>query len=1638
MPDEQRVIPAALAKALSDKLYDKQRAATLKIERLVLDALEADDEKRIYSLIAELSTDFATSEKESARIGGLVALAATAVALTHINIRPFLPHMVPPMVSALSDGESKVRYFACESLYNVAKVSRGSILRWFNDVFDGLARVTADSVKTVKDGADYLDRLFKDIVAEQAATCLDWYDSGQSDNEVVGRDEAEAGVVDGNADDAADEREIGGFMAEAPRRGSTDSHNIFSQTGGSADKTRKNVSEAHQHPPGSVPEDESQSEDPKQRRGPRLAFSLEKFVPLLAERMHTYKPSTRLYLIEWIRVLDSVPGLDLIVYLPEFFDGLLRFLSDPSDDVRNRTQSLLGELLNEIRECVEMQGIESDDNDGGALLHMEDEFADDDSASWSEEYPRVSRARVRSSTMQSAVHAEGRFADDLPPRQHPLGVQSRQQQQQQHLSLSRRPSRAPSAAGSISGTRNMPVSSSVTGGGSAGLAHFYHSHPSDRPHSRTGSRAHLHVRSGSGVDGTTNRSAASIMSSALASGQLHGVSDELRMAARRKKIRAERASNALIPGASVVINFARCVDILIPHLESNDQEIQGTALGWVLQFTWLCPQVIVQFVPRLVNAVLPSVSHPMPTHRHTAEDVNLQLYELVSAAPDPVKRVADDPKQGKSAREVDDQCDNRQQKHRQRQNSLLKENAQWASSVPSEIGAKPTAARPLPPVTSTATAAVGNMTRPQSPSLSAYSVASVTGQPLAVRSRAGSLLQATSASPAPSSLAATPSLQPADKAAAIGSRPQSPPAAVLHPAPVSVAEVTAGIDGARVSADHEGDNDAGSAGEQPCEPSAEAGTSVIEEPFNYEHAATAIMELFAKNVHEPTKVCGMQWLLLLHRKAPWRILTPEDMSFPVLLKMLSDSSEQVIKLDLQLFAQIALYSQNEQKKDKPELRASYDVDPREMPYLSRFFGSLLQMFATDRVLLETRAALMVRQLCVVLDPELVFCLFARLLTLPRFSVDCVDHRQWQGREHAMTGSDVDLAARVSGNDYDDAKEPGYAVLPEAFQQIGSAEPDILETPVASASDVPERMPSLESINAASTTPHSRRPTSGIDAPLSEFGDDFSDGNASDHADEYMSDHEGTRAYADGSELDSLVDLEFVGIMVQHLSWILVTAPETAKLRLVLRRYSVQLAAYSQAPGLASIRGAITGAAARSAASGRQQGRASGSAAAAAAAAAVGGRRRGASTAGAKEAATAAENVAQQAKPSKLVRASTGAGNAAFPAAFPAAAAASVSVRGNGGSGVAGGSNSNSSSRDATRPQQKHQQQAARNAQQLRKAKHVLAQAVARIQRDVDQNELSHGLFVSLFRAWSYNPASCLTLCLLSQHYEISALLIHAFGELPQDMTVSFLVQLDKLVQLIESPVFTFLRLQLLDPLQHPLLVRTLYGLLMMLPQSSAFAILRNRLSTVAMLPMSGPGVAELFQQGRAGVASASLESDAANAGAQQDALAGAAQTHYHYHCHYHPPGCISAAGDINCVSAGSVQGSAAGASGQLGGALGIQPCDLHELIQLLTAGGKRQMQGETHSHAAEQKLASAASILQQLAELQIYAGGDMVSLGANSIGCCGCACHGAGSSSAGDSSANFGASVVATKLVEMYRGIRRRYAQALARSHQTR
>lgn len=56
---------------------------------------------------------------------------------------------------------------------------------------------------------------------------------------------------------------------------------------------------------------------------PRKAFSLARFIPLLQERIYVISPFTRTYLVSWITVLDSIPELELVSYLPDFLDGLL-------------------------------------------------------------------------------------------------------------------------------------------------------------------------------------------------------------------------------------------------------------------------------------------------------------------------------------------------------------------------------------------------------------------------------------------------------------------------------------------------------------------------------------------------------------------------------------------------------------------------------------------------------------------------------------------------------------------------------------------------------------------------------------------------------------------------------------------------------------------------------------------------------------------------------------------------------------------------------------------------------------------------------------------------------------------------------------------------------------------------------------------------------------------------------------------------------------------------------------------------------------------------------------------------------------------------------------------------------------------
>lgn len=78
-------------------------------------------------------------------------------------------------------------------------------------------------------------------------------------------------------------------------------------------------------------------------------FDLVGFMPLLRERIYTKNPFGRQFVIAWVSVLDAVPNMDFIIFLPEILDGLFRILEDPTPEIKRVTDTVLGEFLRSIK-----------------------------------------------------------------------------------------------------------------------------------------------------------------------------------------------------------------------------------------------------------------------------------------------------------------------------------------------------------------------------------------------------------------------------------------------------------------------------------------------------------------------------------------------------------------------------------------------------------------------------------------------------------------------------------------------------------------------------------------------------------------------------------------------------------------------------------------------------------------------------------------------------------------------------------------------------------------------------------------------------------------------------------------------------------------------------------------------------------------------------------------------------------------------------------------------------------------------------------------------------------------------------------------------------------------------------------------
>jgi vacuole morphology and inheritance protein 14 len=154
------LLGATALRALSDRSFERRKAGAQEVERLLrrLSREGASGAATARRVLSALASDYACSVSSNHRKGGLLALASAAIGLGASALADNLDVVVPAVLRSFADVDARVRYYACESLFNVAKVARGAVLRYFAEVFGGVCALAADSDVDVKNGAGLLDR----------------------------------------------------------------------------------------------------------------------------------------------------------------------------------------------------------------------------------------------------------------------------------------------------------------------------------------------------------------------------------------------------------------------------------------------------------------------------------------------------------------------------------------------------------------------------------------------------------------------------------------------------------------------------------------------------------------------------------------------------------------------------------------------------------------------------------------------------------------------------------------------------------------------------------------------------------------------------------------------------------------------------------------------------------------------------------------------------------------------------------------------------------------------------------------------------------------------------------------------------------------------------------------------------------------------------------------------------------------------------------------------------------------------------------------------------------------------------------------------------------------------------------------
>ncbi|XBW36936.1 hypothetical protein QEN19_002515 [Hanseniaspora menglaensis] len=251
------------------------------------------------------------------RIAKLMAYASIIISLGQTNSTPFIKKIIPSLLPFFYDPNDLVRFYSCESLYNIAKILKGEILIYFNEIFDILCSVTIDPINNVKGAASILDKLLKDIVIEFGSDYISFL---QLDDDILN---------------------------------TTTNLNKSSFIGNKLSENLRYIDVFEQHKNSSFPlgGDFVQPSTTKLRQNSNSTIQLNKFIPLLLERIYSNNNNTKVFLLSWIEVLNKCPNLSVITFLPWLINAILLYLDESvnSQEINELVNNLLKGMLLEVQ-----------------------------------------------------------------------------------------------------------------------------------------------------------------------------------------------------------------------------------------------------------------------------------------------------------------------------------------------------------------------------------------------------------------------------------------------------------------------------------------------------------------------------------------------------------------------------------------------------------------------------------------------------------------------------------------------------------------------------------------------------------------------------------------------------------------------------------------------------------------------------------------------------------------------------------------------------------------------------------------------------------------------------------------------------------------------------------------------------------------------------------------------------------------------------------------------------------------------------------------------------------------------------------------------------------------------------------------